>query len=150
MAFLYCHGAFWKLLCVGAFVIGLSQISSFFSFVSGFQILFKGIGMHHLHSIIISFEDTTIAPSVWNAKLTYIQIFVPIFKYLNLGTNHLYLGTNHLYLGTNHLYLGTNQLYLGTNHLKIGINDLYLGTNDLYLGTNDLYLSSNTAIYTYL
>ena len=75
-------------------------------------------------------------PHVWNAKLTYIQIFVPIFKYLNLGTNHLYLGTNHL-------YLGTNQLYLGSNDLKIGINDLYLGTNDLYL-------SSNTAIYTYL
>ena len=25
---------------------------------------------------------------VWNAKLTYIQIFVPIFKYLNLGTNN--------------------------------------------------------------
>ena len=25
---------------------------------------------------------------VWNAKLTYIQIFVPIFKYLYLGTNN--------------------------------------------------------------
>ena len=66
---------------------------------------------------------------VWNAKLTYIQIFIPIFKYLDLGTNHLYLSSNHLYLASNHLYLGTNDL-------KIGINDLYLGLNDLYLSSN--------------
>ena len=64
---------------------------------------------------------------VWNAKLTYIQIFIPIFKYLDLGTNHLYLSSNHLYLGT---------------------NDLQIGINDLYLGPNDLYLSSNTTICT--
>ena len=66
---------------------------------------------------------------IWNAKLTYIQIFIPIFKYLDLGTNHLYLSSNHLYLASNHLYLGTNDL-------KIGINDLYLGPNDLYLSQN--------------
>ena len=28
-----------------------------------------------------------------DAKLTYIQIFIPIFKYLSLGTNHLYLSS---------------------------------------------------------
>ena len=71
---------------------------------------------------------------IWNAKLTYIQINVPIFKYLDLGTNHLYLSSNHLYLATNHLHLGTN--------------DLKIGINDLYLGSNDLYLSSNTSICT--
>ena len=72
--------------------------------------------------------------NIWNAKLTYIQIFVPIFKYLYLGTNHLYLSSNHLYLASNHLHLGTN--------------DLKIGINDLYLGSNDLYLSSNTTICT--
>ena len=65
--------------------------------------------------------------AVWNAKLTHIQIFIPIFKYLDLGTNHLYLASNHLYLG---------------------INDLKIGINDLYLGSNDLFISSNTTIYT--
>ena len=73
---------------------------------------------------------------IWNAKLTYIQIFVPIFKHLDLGSNHLYLSSNHLYLASNHLYLGTN--------------DLKIGINDLYLGSNDLYLSANTTICTYL
>ena len=62
---------------------------------------------------------------LWNAKLTYIQIFVPIFKYLYLGTNDLKIGINHLKIGINHLYLGTN-------HLKIGTNHLYLGTNTTY------------------
>ena len=67
-------------------------------------------------------------------SLTYIQIFIPIFKYLDLGTIHLYLSSNHLYLASNHLYLGTN--------------DLKIGINDFYLGSNDLYLSSNTTICT--
>ena len=75
-----------------------------------------------------------ISSYVWNANLTYIQIFIPIFKYLDLGTNHVYLSLNHLYLASNHLHLGTN--------------DLKIGTNDLYLGSNDLYLSSNTTICT--
>ena len=35
---------------------------------------------------------------IWNAKITYIQILIPIFKYLDLGANHLYLSPNHLYL----------------------------------------------------
>ena len=33
-------------------------------------------------------EPRPSCPAIWNAKLTYIQIFVPIFKYLYLGTNH--------------------------------------------------------------
>ena len=69
---------------------------------------------------------------LWNAKLTYMQIFIPIFKYFDLGTNNLYLSSNHLYLASNHLYLGTE--------------DLEIGMNDLYLGSNNLYLSSNTTI----
>ena len=72
-------------------------------------------------------------PYLWNAKLTYIQIFVPICKYSDLGTNHLYQSSNHLLQASNHLHLGTN--------------DLKIGINDLYLGSNDLYLSSNTTIY---
>ena len=36
----------------------------------------------------------TVQTNIWNAKLTYIQIFVPRFKYLYLCTNGLYLGTN--------------------------------------------------------
>ena len=69
---------------------------------------------------------------LWNAKLTYtcIQIFIPIFKYFDIGTNHL------LYLSSNHLYLASNHLYLGTNDLKIGINDLCLASNDLNLSSN--------------
>ena len=74
---------------------------------------------------LLSILSLTYFASLWNAKLTYIQIFVPIFKYLDLGTNHLYLSSNYLYLASNHLHLGTNDL-------KIGINDLYLGSNDLY------------------
>ena len=69
-----------------------------------------------------------------NYAITYIQIFIPIFKYLDLGTNHLYLSSNHLYLASNHLYLGTN--------------DLKIGINDLYIGSNYLYLSSKTTICT--
>ena len=92
-----------------------------------------------MYKILFFIDERIIATrqtlgSVWNAKLTYIQIFIPIFKYLDLGTNHLYLSSNHLYLASNHLYLGTN--------------DLKIGTNDLYLGSNDLYLSSNTTICT--
>ena len=82
------------------------------------------------------YQLRTCRREVWNAKLTYIQIFVPIFIYLDLGTNHLYLSSNHLYLASNHLHLGTN--------------DLKIGINYLYLGSNDLYLSSNTTICTYL
>ena len=39
---------------------------------------------------------------LWNTELTYIQIFIPIFKYLDLDTNHLYLYSNHLNLASNH------------------------------------------------
>ena len=60
--------------------------------------------------------------NIYSNICTYLQIFVPRYKYLDLGTNDLYLGTNDLYLGTNDLYLGTNDLYLGTNDLKIGTN----------------------------
>ena len=59
--------------------------------------------------------------NIWNAKLTYIQIFVPRFKYLDLGTTYLYLSSNH-------------DSKIGINHLKIGIDHLFLGKNDLYLG----------------
>ena len=85
---------------------------------------------------LVFIRSYRLGEDVWNAKLTYIQKFIPIFKYLDLGTNHLYLSSNQLNLASNHLYLGTNDL-------KIGINDLYLGSNDLYL-----LVSSNTTICT--
>ena len=90
-------------------------------------VLGKLVVSKYIH--IITLDTMWNMRGLWNAKLTYIQIFIPIFKYLDLGTNHLYLSSNHLYLASNHLYLGTNDL-------KIGINDLYLGPNDLYLSSN--------------
>ena len=87
-----------------------------------------------IESITKKSQENDFQTKVWNAKLTYIQIFIPIFKYLDLGTNHLNLSSNHLYLASNHLYLGTY--------------DLKIRINDLYLGSNDLYISSNTTICT--
>ena len=39
--------------------------------------------------------------NIYSNICTYLQIFVPRYKYLDLGTNDLYLGTTHLYLGLN-------------------------------------------------
>ena len=63
--------------------------------------------------------------NIYSNICTYLQIFVPRYKLLDLGTNDL--------------YLGANDLYIGINHLKIGVNHLYLGKNHLYLGTNTTY-----------
>ena len=72
-----------------------------------------------------------------------VLLYFTIFKYLDLGTNHLYLSSNHLYLASNHLHLGTNDL-------KIGINNVYLGSNDLYLSSNTTICTQIQIICTYL
>ena len=87
------------------------------------------------HRLVTSFRKRKVLGSMERQIYIYSNIST-IFKYLDLGTNHLYLSSNHLYLSSNHLHLGTN--------------DLKIGINDSYLGSKDLYLSPNTTICTYL
>ena len=39
--------------------------------------------------------------NIYSNIYTYLQIFEPVYKLLNIGSNDLYLGPNDLYKGSN-------------------------------------------------
>ena len=100
----------------GNFFRSYSELLSKFGAISFQQYVSKGITHPVFYGGLVyklgrvNGEANFISWGLWNAKLTYIQIFVPIIKYLDLGINHLYLSSNHMYLALNHLHIGTNDL----------------------------------------
>ena len=66
---------------------------------------------------------------LWNAVLTYIQLFEDIFKYLKISSN---------------------ELKISSNHLKISLNDLKISSTHLEIFSNELKISSNGTICRYL
>ena len=52
------------------------------------QLLSKTGMYYDILAIQYAIYNMTGVNFAWNAKLTYIPIFKPIFKYLNLGTNN--------------------------------------------------------------
>ena len=52
---------------------------------------------------------------VWNAVLTYIQLFEDIFKYLKISSNELKISLNHLKISSIHLKISSNELKISSN-----------------------------------
>ena len=66
---------------------------------------------------------------LWNAVLTYIQLFEDIFKYLKISSNELKISSNHLKISSIHLKISLNDLKISSNHLKISSNELKISSN---------------------
>ena len=100
--------------------------------------------------------DCYIRSHIWNAVLTYIQLFEDILKIssneLKISSNHLKISSNHLKISSNVLYLkiSSNELKISSNELKISSNDLKISSNDLKISSNELKISSNGTICRYL
>ena len=58
------------------------------------------------------------ASPIWNAVLTYIQLFEDIFKYLKISSNKLKISSNELKISSNELKISSNELKISSNELK--------------------------------